>query len=175
MQILNLDYQIHPNQPRKLAGWLLLLTGTVLSIEMVVSYDRLQSELDTMNNEIRISNLQLNMSRKESVSRQFTENDFGEARKIVRRLATPWDALFAGLESVRNENVAILSIEPDMQTGLMQIEGEAKDFAAVLILVSQLRKTKPFSDVFMSYHGVTRDDPLHPVSFILSMRWMKPL
>lgn len=109
-----------------------------------------------------------------NTSRQFADKDFEEARQIINRLSAPWDAFFAGLESVSTENVAILSIEPDMQTGLLRIEGEAKDYAAALTLVAQLRTTKPFSEVFLLHHEIKRDDPQHPVGFTLSLHWAKP-
>lgn len=78
------------------------------------------------------------------------------------------------MESVKNSNAAILSIQPDVKTGMLQIEGEAKDYAAVLTLIAQLRITKPFSEVYLLRHEIKRDDPQHPVSFALSMHWAKP-
>ncbi len=104
---------------------------------------------------------------------QFTHKDFAAASEIIDRLATPWDAFFTGLESVSNERVAILSMAPDMQTGLLRIEGEAKDYAAVLTLVAQLRATKPFSEVYLSSHEMKRDDADHAVKFVISTHWVK--
>lgn len=174
MRQLELDYQKPVDRPRRVAGWLLLLTGAALLVEMGVSYDRLQHDREAMNREIRTSKLNLDMSHKEPVVRQFDDKDFEAARQIIDRLSAPWDAFFAGLESVSTENVAILSIEPDMQTGLLHIEGEAKDYAAALTLVAQLRTIKPFSEVFLLRHEIKRDDPQHPVGFTLSLRWVKP-
>ncbi len=150
----------------------MLLTGLALLIEMGVSYDRLQIDREAMNQKIRTSHIRLDTPQNDS-NYQFTEKDFSEAGQIVNRLSTPWDAFFVGLESVKNSNVAILSIQPDMKTGLLQIEGEAKDYAAVLTLVSQLRVTKPFTEVFLSRHEIKRDDPQHPVAFALTTRWTK--
>ena len=86
----------------------------------------------------------------------------------------PMGCVFNGIESVSKKNVAILSIEPDVQTGLLRIEGEAKDYASALTLVAKLRTTKPFSDVFLLRHEIKRDDPQHPVNFTVSMQWVKP-
>jgi hypothetical protein len=173
MRRLELNFQNPPNRPSRKAGWLLLLTGLVLLIELGMSYDRLQNDRETMNQEIKTSHIRLDTQNNDS-NYQFTEKDFEEARQIINRLSTPWDAFFVGLESVKNSNAAILSIQPDMKTGLLQIEGEAKDYAAVLTLVAQLRVTKPFSDVFLLRHEIKRDDPQQPVSFALSSRWTKP-
>lgn len=174
MRRLNLNYQQAPDQPRRLAGWALLLAGLALLVEMGISYDRLHNEQEAMNKEARTLKLHLDAPHKASSGRQFTEADYAAARKIVSRLTTPWETLFSGLESIKNDNVAILAIEPDTQTGLLRIEGEAKDYASVLTLVAQMRTRKPFSNVFLQQHEIKRDDPQHPVSFTLSMRWMTP-
>lgn len=175
MRRIELDYQKPFERPRRMAGWLLLLAGAALLIEMGMSYDRLQHERAAINREVEVAKFNLNISNKEPADRQFSDKDFEAARQIIIRLSTPWDSFFAGLESVGTENVAILSIQPDMQTGLLRIEGEAKDYAAALTLVAQLRTIKPFSQVFLMHHEIKRDDPQHPVGFALSLRWIKPL
>ncbi len=172
MRRLDLNFQKPSHAPSRMAGWLLLLTGLALLVELGVSYDRLQNDREAMNEEIRTSHVRLDENQPDY---QFTDKDFEDGRQIINRLATPWDAFFVGLESIKNSNVAILSIQPDMQSGLLQIEGEAKDYAAVLTLIAQLRVTKPFSDVFLLRHEIKRDDPQHPVTFALSMHWTKPL
>lgn len=173
MMRIELDYQQPGYRPSRTAGWSLLLIGLVLLIEMGVSYDRLQNEREAMNQEMRTSKIRLGTSRYES-DHQYTDKDLAEARQIINRIATPWDAFFTGLESVSKQKVAILSIEPDVQTGLLRIEGEAKDYAAALSLVDKLRTTEPFSEVFLLRHEIKRDDPQHPVGFTVSMRWVKP-
>lgn len=174
MRRLELDYQQLPDKPHKTAGWVLLIAGLALLTEMGISYDRLQNEREAMFKEVRTSKLRLDAPHKQAATRQFSDKDFEEARQIMNRLSTPWEAFFSGLESVKNDNVAILSMEPDMQTGLLRIEGEAKNYAAALTLVAQLRARKPFSDVYLQHHEIKRDDPQHPVNFTLSMRWMNP-
>ena len=170
---LQLDFQRAVDVPRRMAGWLLLLAGLALLAEMGISYDKLQRDREVIHGEIRTSKLRMDMPHESAVVRKFSDEDFEKARQIIGRLSTPWDEFFSGLESVSNENAAILSIEPDMQTGLLRIEGEAKDYASVLTLVAQLRTTKPFSKVFLLRHETKRDDPQHPVGFTLSLRWVK--
>lgn len=168
-----LDFQKPAEQPNRKAGWMLLVTGIVLLFEMGISYDRLQNERVAMEREVKESKLRLDEADTGTRYSQFTDKDFAAARTIIDRLATPWDAFFTGLESVSNERVAILSLAPDMQTGILRIEGEAKDFAAVLTLVAQLRATKPFSEVYLSSHEMKRDDADHGVKFVISTHWVK--
>lgn len=174
MQRLELDYQKPANPPRKWAAWVLLVTGLAMLIDMGVSYERLQNDREAMNREIQTSKIRLDIPRNDKDDHQFTDKDFARARQIINRLTIPWDTFFEGIESVSNANVAILSIEPDVQTGQLRIEGEAKDYAAILTLVARLRTTKPFSEVFLLRHETKRDDPQHPVSFTISTQWVKP-
>lgn len=171
---LQLDFQQAVDAPRRLAGWLLFLTGLALLAEMGFSYDQLQQDRAVMHREVRTSKLRMDMPNEMPVIQKFSEEDFEKVRQIIGRLSTPWEEFFVGLESVSNENTAILVIEPDVQTGILRIEGEAKDYASVLTLVAQLRVTKPFSEVFLLRHEIKRDDPQHPVGFTLSLRWVKP-
>ena len=173
MRRINLDYQQAPEQPRRVAGWMLLIAGVALFLEMGISYDRLLNEREAMSGELQSNKHFQGMSHKVSGDRQYTEDDYRGALLIMQRLSAPWEDFFAGLESIKTKNVAMLSIEPDIQTGRLLIEGEAKDYAAVLTLVSRLRRTKPFSEVYLSHHEIKRGDPQHPTIFTLSMRWAK--
>lgn len=175
MRRIELDYQKPAERPRRMAGWLLLIVGIALLFEMGMSYDRLQKKRAVMSHEVQTSKPHLDIARKEPSKRQFSDRDFVAALKIIKRLSIPWDTFFVGLESVNPDNVAILSIEPDMQTGLLRMDGEAKDYAAMLTLIAQMRESKTFADVFLLHHEIKRDDPQHPVGFTLSMRWVKPI
>lgn len=174
MRRLDLNFQQPPDQPRKTAGWILLLIGVALLIEVSVSYDRLQSDRTRMKDEIVASKINLDTSRIEADTPQYADKDYVAAQQIIARLSMPWDAFFNGLDSVKSENIAILVIEPEIKTGLLTLQGEAKDYLAVLTLIAQLRLTKPFSNVFLLHHEIKQSDPQHPVSFTLTMHWVKP-
>ena len=53
------------------------------------------------------------------------------AGELVRKLALPWDKLFAALESMHHDSVALLTVAPDTTTGAVRITAEAKDAAAM--------------------------------------------
>lgn len=173
MRRLDLNFQQPPDRPRRTAGWLLFVTGLALLIEVGVSYDRLQRDRAKMNHEIVASRLNLDTSHKEPVDTHFVDKDFEVAQQILARLSMPWDAFFSGLESVNTDDIAIFVIEPDIKNGLLSLQGEAKDYAAVLTFIARLREIKPFSEVFLLHHEIKRDDPQHPVGFTLTMHWVK--
>ncbi|MDX8398813.1 MAG: hypothetical protein R8K20_01020 [Gallionellaceae bacterium] len=174
MRKLGLNFQKTANPPRRTAGWVLLLVGLALLAEMGVSYKRLQTDRTTMESEIRRSNIRMDAQNEPPLVNKYTDKDFSEGRKIINRLSIPWDMFFSGLESVSDKTVAILAIEPDTHTGLLRIQGEAKNYLGVLNLIARLRTTKPFSYVFLLSHETKRDDPQHPVSFTLTLHWVKP-
>lgn len=173
MRRLEINFQQPPNPPRKTAGWFLLVTGMALLIEVGVSYERLESVRTNLNQEISASKLNLSMSHIELDSKTYTEKDYEWAKLIITRLSLPWEALFAGIESIKSDDVAILAIDPEIRTGLVSLQGEAKDYTSVLTLIAQLREIKPISQVFLLHHEMKNDDPQHPVRFTLSMRWTK--
>jgi hypothetical protein len=175
MQRLEMNFQKPANPPRRIAGWFLLFVGLTLQIEMGVTYFKLKSDRDTMSHMVLVSKPRSEVPGETPSYKKFTDKDFEVGQQIITRLSAPWDAFFSGLESVNNEQVAILSIDPDIQSGLLSINGEAKNYATVLNIIAQLRTTKPFSEVFLTSHEIKRDDPQHPVSFSVSMRWMRPL
>ena len=169
---VRLDFQLAGEQPNRRAGWMLLAAGVVLTLEMGVSYDRLHRDRAEIYREVQASKIRLEDPAIRGMN--LSEKDVETARQIFSRLSAPWDAFFTGLESIKNKNVAVLSISPDVQTGVLRVEGEAKNYAAVLTLVAQLRVTKPFSEVFLVSHDIKRDDPQQPTGFVVSMRWANP-
>lgn len=168
-----LDFQRPAYHPNRNAGWMLLAVGVALTMEMGFSYDGLQRNRAAMEQVMAAEKFSLDENGPGKNATQFGEKDFDAARKIVNRLEMPWEAFFKGLESVSNKRVAVLSIVPDMQTGILRVTGEAKDNAALLTLITQFRATQPFSEVFLSSQQVKRDDPQHPVEFTIYMRWLK--
>lgn len=168
---LQLDFQRQFVPRPGWASWLLLAAGMALLGEMGVSYGKLQNERDAIFQEMGASKMHMDTSLNSTSARKFVEQDFVDGRQIIGRLSTPWDELFTALESVANKDVAVLSLEPDRDAGVLLVSGEAKDIASILTFISQLRATKPFSRVLLSHNEVKKDDPQHPVLFTLSLHW----
>ena len=94
-----------------------------------------------------------------------------QANQVVRQLTLPWNALFKAVETSGGENIALLSMEPDMQKGTVKISGEAKDFNALLTYVKQLSTRKVFGNVFLQNHKIQQTDPEKPLHFSLLAYW----
>ena len=172
-QPIDLDYEKPIEHPRKLASWILLVAGIALLGEMGLSYKQLKHEQKIIVQKRQPLAPQI-AQRQNKATYNFSAKDFETAQQIIKRLATPWNELFLGLESANFKEIAILSVEPDMQNGLIHISGEAKDYASVLTLIARLRSTQPFSEVFLLHREIKLSDPERPVVFILSMKWNRP-
>ena len=94
-----------------------------------------------------------------------------QANQVVRQLTLPWNALFKAVETSGGENIALLSMEPDMQKGMVKISGEAKDLNALLTYVKQLSTRKVFGNVFLQNHKIQETDPQKPLHFSLLAYW----
>lgn len=94
-----------------------------------------------------------------------------QANQVVRQLGLPWNALFKAVESSGGKDVALLSLEPDLQKGTVKIGGEAKDFDALLNYVKELSTREVFGSVMLQNHQIQRDIAEKPVRFSLIAHW----
>jgi Tfp pilus assembly protein PilN len=90
-----------------------------------------------------------------------------QANQVVRQLGLPWNALFNAVESSGGKEIALLSLEPDLQKGVVTIGGEAKDFDALLNYVKELSARELFASVMLQNHQIQRDIAEKPVRFSL--------
>jgi hypothetical protein len=94
-----------------------------------------------------------------------------QANQVVRQLGLPWNALFNAVESSGSNEIALLSLEPDLQKGMVKIGGEAKDFDALLNYVKELSTREAFGSVLLQNHQIQRDIAEKPVRFSLIAQW----
>lgn len=164
---LRLDFHRPAETVNRRAGWMLLAAGVFMAGEIGFSYDRLLHQRLALTGEMAAAHISLDGHD----DLKFSDADSEAARKAVSRLRTPWQDFFAGLESISNRRVAVLAITPDMQTGILRVSGVARDNAALLTLLSQLRRTKPFSEVYLASQETRPDDRQHLLRFAIQMRW----
>ena len=94
-----------------------------------------------------------------------------QANQVVRQLSLPWNALFKAVETSGGQNIALLSLEPDLQKGTVKVSGEAKDLDALLSYVKQLSTREVFGSVFLQNHQIQQSDPEKPLRFSLLAYW----
>jgi hypothetical protein len=97
--------------------------------------------------------------------------EFQQARDVMLRLQLPWHELFGSIESARNANVALLSIESEHDKRRVKIYAEAKDLDAMVAYLALLRQRPALAEVYLESHELQLKDPQRPVRFVLSANW----
>lgn len=93
------------------------------------------------------------------------------AAQALDRLSAPWGALLEGVESGMSEEVALLSMEPDLSLQEVRLLGEARNVEAVLQFVNRIDKSAVLSVPHLESYQLQLQDPLRPVRFSLVTRW----
>jgi len=94
-----------------------------------------------------------------------------EARTVEALLGRDWRDLFAALESARNDDIALLSVEPDAERGQLLLVAEARQREAMLDYVRRLGQTPVLRDAVLIEHRVQRQVAERPIRFSLSAHW----
>lgn len=97
-----------------------------------------------------------------------------QANQVVRELAVPWNTLFQAVEGAGGEGIALLSLDPDPQKGVVKISGEAKNLDVLLAYVKQLAAREVFSGVLLQSHQVQGEIAEKPLRFALVAHWRGP-
>lgn len=175
MRPLKLDYQAarfaHP------VSILMLATAIILTLVSGWQYQRMNQEIHSWESKIAemeraTQRTSLQSNRKADKGENLQEINY--ANSVIRQIALPWDNLFTALESVRNDKVAVLSIEPNAQKGLVKISGESKTPEEMLDYIRSLQTQGTLTNVFLASHQIQERDPEKPVRFALTAGWATP-
>ena len=98
-----------------------------------------------------------------------------QANSVILALSLPWKEFFEAFEASRNNDVAVLSIEPDVQKGQVRISAEAKKLENMLGYAASLQKIALFREVLILSHQIQDQDPEKPIRFVILAAWeMQP-
>lgn len=170
MRALQLDFQ----RTYKAAPWL----GVGVLVAALVTLAAMAGYYQTLNEQIRFWQGKADQARlpghRAAVTPPLGEQaaraqmlEVKQANQVVRQLGLPWNALFTAVESSGGKEIALLSLEPDLQKGMVKIGGEAKDFDALLNYVKELSTREVFGSVMLQNHQIQRDVAEKPVRFSL--------
>lgn len=170
-----LDLEFQPRRSSALAWSLLALGSAVLALLLLVQ-QQLQSE--HVDLEARVHNLELKLGRRpataaplsRAASREQAEQ-LAQMRNVSQQLQRPWEQLFAMLEAMPQQDVALLTITPDARKGQLRIAAEARDLEAMLQYHQRLERSAELRDVSLLNHEVVAGQPEHPVRFNLTATW----
>ena len=159
MQALHIDF----GAARRRSPWIgrVMLAGAALvALDAGLSYHAARQTLN--ENQARLA--QRTPARS---APKVSPQEVAAVRETVQRLTLPWDELFAAIESVATDKVALAAIEPDARNGTVTISGDSKDYLAALSYVLNLQHTDGLDRVQLVRHEQKNEG----VSFAVSAAW----
>lgn len=166
-------------QPRRRCGplgWSLLLAGGVLAVACLAGQYVIDTRTAQQQGHLQVTRHALtgNGPATESLSPAQTREqaqNLAEMNKVSQQLRRPWERLFATLERLPRDNIALLSLTPDARKGQVRISAEARDLDAMLDFHQRLEASDELSDVSLLSHEIVANVPEHLVQFNLSATW----
>lgn len=172
MRRLHLDYHAPARLSR--AGLLLLAAATVAAGSSLWHFERLRQEHAALDAELALAQSRL-ARRAPAPQNRADATRFAEeaaaANAVIRRINFPWSEVFGAIESVANEEVALIGIEPDAAKGLVTVTAEARTPRGMLHYVKRLQRTAMLEQVVLQKHELQAEDPQRPVRFTVVATW----
>lgn len=173
MRRLTLDFQ-----PRRhglasalpaVLGIALLLAGMTVQEHLDAQYAQVEQHLHHAEQQLG-TRPRTQPTLNAAQSREQAEK-LAQMRSLAQQLQRPWEDLFGMLESLPQDDVALLSLAPDARKGQVRISAEARDLEAMLSFHKRLEASDELRDVSLLNHEIQVKQPEHPVQFNLSASW----
>jgi hypothetical protein len=167
---LELDFlAVEPRVPR--AGAALLVVGLLAAALAAGRFAALRAEARDLARRMEARTPPRALAVAAQGAESGTAADLSRARAVLRRLAAPWDELFAEVEAAVGPDVALLGVQPDLASARVRITGEARTLAQGLAFAARLNRGPALGEAMFSTHEVRVQDPQRPVRFTLEARW----
>jgi hypothetical protein len=173
MRPLFLDYQRKtPSGSRP--GWVVLAVAVITAGITIQSFVEASRDLERARYTLArlerkpVPVVRGDLNRSDSI-RLAEEVKFANA--TVEKLTLPWEELLQAIEAATTRNVALLSVEPDVQRKLLRITAETKNKSDMLSYVGRLSGSKRLTSVHLVNHQVGIQEPGQPVRFSMQASW----
>ena len=157
------------------AGTLAIITGAAGLIFTVWTYQDLDHKLNYQQMQIvKLKEQGKSLLATPVVQPRDTEQSIRETKQanaVILALSLPWKEFFEALEASQTSEVAVLTIEPNAQKGIVRISAEAKKLESMLAYVASLQKITMFHDVLVMSHQIQDQDPQKPIRFVIQASW----
>ncbi|WP_413439161.1 PilN domain-containing protein [Sulfuriferula sp. GW1] len=168
---LALDFKRTP-RPWAWLGVVLLVIGAAWLVQVVNSERALSGQIDlaTARQQVMARHSKIKVAAP-PLDAEALQQQIRQANAILQQLALPWDALFQTLEATRDQDIALLSIQPDAAKQSVRIGGEAKNLTTLLAYITRLEQGRVLDHVYLTSHEVRTQDAEQPVRFSLAAHW----
>lgn len=102
---------------------------------------------------------------------QEISKDLERANAILRQINLPWESLFDSIEHITTEDIALLSLQPNVTNRTLRIRGEARNMATLLDFVEAMEREVIFEKAHLVNYKIKQDSPYRPIDFLLTTVW----
>ncbi|MGE8410008.1 MAG: pilus assembly protein [Pseudomonas sp.] len=157
-------------------SWAPLLLGGALLLASLAWQQHLTQQQAHLQQQIRQAEQQLGLRAADAApltSAQSREQSqkLAHMQRLAQQLQRPWERLFGLLEGLPQDDIALLSLNPDARKGQVRISAEARDLEAMLAFHKRLEASAELHDVSLLNHEILVKQPERPVLFNLSAQW----
>ncbi len=158
----------------------ILLVGLLVLLVVLLQYRHITEEVNHWSSRVeRLEKLQQqkNAPRTRSSSRirefgQEIRKEVAQANAVLDQINLPWEALFDSLEHAATEEIALLSLQPNVSSRTLRISGEARNMSELLDFVESLEREPVFENVHLINYRIKQDNPHRPITFLLTAAWI---
>lgn len=170
MRRIDLDYGKRRPRP----GWALFGTGLIAAGAAAVVYAGLAeraAQWEQVAAKAARQGAALVAARDNPEDRRRLLLQVEDANEVIGRLSLPWNELFQGIEDCAIDSVALLSVQPQPQQGLITLRGEARSYADVIAYMERIDSSGAFARARLLSHRVKSESLRHPVDFAIVANW----
>lgn len=159
----------------------ILLIGLLVLAGVLLQFRQVTEEVNHWTN--RVERLEKQQQQKAAPRTRSTprikefsqeiRKEITQANAILDQINLPWETLFDAIEHAATEEIALLSLQPNVASRTLRLSGEAKSMAELLDFVEALERELIFENVHLLNYKVKQDNPHRPIIFLLTAAWMQ--
>ena len=158
----------------------LLLIGLLVLAGVLFQFQQISKDVNYWSN--RVEHLEKQQQQKAAPRTRSSPRikEFGQeirkeiskANTILDQINLPWESLFDSVEHAATEDIALLSLQPNVSSRALRISGEAKNMSELLDFVEALEREPIFENVHLLNYKIKQDNPHRPIIFLLTAVWI---
>jgi len=90
----------------------------------------------------------------------------------IMKLNVPWRDLQDAVAAATPHTVALLALEPDEKKHLLKLSAETRSSDDMIAYIEALKEQEFFSDVLLTKHEISEQDPNKAIRFHLEATWV---
>ncbi|MDV6348574.1 fimbrial assembly protein [Nitrosomonas sp. Is35] len=159
----------------------ILLIGLLVLAGVLLQFRQVTEEVNHWTN--RVERLEKQQQQKAAPRARSTprikefsqeiRKEITQANAILDQINLPWETLFDAIEHAATEEIALLSLQPNVASRTLRLSGEAKSMSELLDFVEALERELVFENVHLLNYKVKQDNPHRPIIFLLTAAWMQ--